>query len=60
MSQTSLLALNLCQNREDFELKPLKDQTPLFKFKYLEKTLDPIKDNPQDPKKTIKQLLLNV
>jgi hypothetical protein len=50
MSQISSLALNICQNREDFELEPLDKQPPLFKFKYLSKTLDPLKDNLEDPR----------
>jgi hypothetical protein len=49
MAQLSSIALNIKQNRPDFKLDPLKNQPPLFKFKYLSKTLDPPKENPEDP-----------
>ena len=48
MSQSSSIAFNICQNQETFTLEPIEDQTPLFRFKYLEKTLNPIKNNPED------------
>jgi len=42
MSQKSSIKTNLIQNREDFSLGALNDQPPLFRFKYLEKVLDPL------------------
>ncbi|KAH9205000.1 hypothetical protein DL95DRAFT_105316 [Leptodontidium sp. 2 PMI_412] len=44
MSQSTL---NIKQNSVDFKLEPLNQQAPLFKYKYLEKTLDPAKPNPE-------------
>jgi hypothetical protein len=41
MSQESSFKLNISQNKEDFKLPSLKDQPPLFKYKYLEKILNP-------------------
>lgn len=48
MSKQSSIKINLTQNNPDFELEPLEDQPPLFKFKYLKKTLNPIQDNPEE------------
>jgi hypothetical protein len=47
MSQVSSIKLNLSQNKEDFKLI-LENQPPLFKFKYLEKILDPPQEDPED------------
>jgi hypothetical protein len=41
MSQSTSTRVNRLQNREDFTLEPLKEQAPLFKFKYLERILNP-------------------
>ncbi|CZT03738.1 uncharacterized protein RAG0_10404 [Rhynchosporium agropyri] len=38
------------QNQPTFELEPLEKASLLFKEKLLSKTLDPIKENPEDPK----------
>ena len=45
MSQGSSFKLNISQNKEDFKLPSLKDQPPLFKYKYLEKILNPPQEN---------------
>ena len=41
MSTNKQMQLVLAQNSLDFELKLLKNQALLFKFKYLSKILDP-------------------
>jgi hypothetical protein len=48
MSSKRILASNIKQNRDDFELDPLNLQPPLFRYGYLSKTLDPPKSNPED------------
>ena len=48
MSQSSSIALNLKQNSIDFKLKPIKNQPPLFKYKFISKVLDPPNNNPED------------
>ena len=48
MSQGLLIKINLTQNNLDFKLKPLDEQAPLFKKGYLKKTLNLIKENPED------------
>ena len=48
MSQKSSIKTNLIQNREDFSLRALNDQLSLFRFKYLEKVLDPLQEDPED------------
>lgn len=48
MSQGSSIKINLTQNNLDFKLKPLDEQAPLFKKGYLKKTLNPIKEDPED------------
>ena len=45
----SSIKLNILQNKEDFELEPLKQQPPIFSLGYCSKTLDPPKENPEDP-----------
>ena len=45
MSQSSSIALNLKQNSINFELEPIKNQPPLFKYKFLSKVLDPLNDD---------------
>ena len=50
MSQSTSIALNIKQNSPNFELEPLEAQPPLFKFKLLQKTLNPPKKNPKDLK----------
>jgi hypothetical protein len=46
MSQSSSIALNLKQNSIDFELEPIENQPPLFKYEFLSKVLDPLNNNP--------------
>ena len=41
MSRNKQMQLVLAQNSPNFELKLLKNQASLFKFKYLSKVLDP-------------------
>ena len=41
MSQSSSFILNYKQNLPDFTLGPLKNQPPLFKYKFLSKVLNP-------------------
>ena len=48
MSQSSLIALNLKQNSINFELEPIENQPPLFKYEFLSKVLDPPNDDPMD------------
>ncbi len=50
MSTKSTIALNIKQNREDFELDSLDLQPPIFRYGYLSKTLDPLKENLEDLK----------
>jgi hypothetical protein len=58
MSQSTSTRVNRLQNREDFTLEPLEEQAPLFKFKYLERILNPPQDNPEDTRTcTIKCLV---
>ena len=45
MSQGSSFKLNISQNKEDFKLPSLEDQPRLFKYKYLEKILNPPQEN---------------
>ena len=63
MSTKSTIALNIKQNREDFELDSLDLQPLIFRYGYLSKTLDPPKENPEDLKNyrtvTIKCLFKN-
>ena len=47
MSNKTSVALNLKQNQADFELESLDNQVPIFKYRYLSKTLDPPKENPE-------------
>ena len=39
--------MNIKQNAAEFELEPITQQAPLFKFKYLSKTLDIPKEEPE-------------
>jgi hypothetical protein len=58
MSQKTLIKTNLIQNQEDFKLGPLEKQPALFKFKYLEKVLEPPQEDPKDQRTcTIKCLI---
>lgn len=58
MSQSTSTRVNRLQNKEDFTLEPLEEQAPLFKFKYLERILNPPQDNPEDTRTcTIKCLV---
>jgi hypothetical protein len=41
MSKNKQLQLVIAQNSTTFQLKPIKNQASLFKFKYLCKDLDP-------------------
>jgi hypothetical protein len=43
MSSQYLVALNIKQNRPNFALKLIKEQPPIFKFKYYSKTLNKLK-----------------
>jgi hypothetical protein len=45
MSQSLLFTLNYKQNLPDFTLGPLKNQPPLFKYKFLSKVLDLLNNN---------------
>jgi hypothetical protein len=45
MSQSLSFTLNYKQNLPDFTLGPLKNQPPLFKYKFLSKVLDPPNNN---------------
>ena len=53
MSQSSSIALNLKQNSINFELEPIKNQPPLFKYEFLSKVLDPLNDDLIDLKTVI-------
>ncbi|CZT41781.1 uncharacterized protein RSE6_01563 [Rhynchosporium secalis] len=44
-----ILFLNLEQNQANFELEPLEESTLIFKERLFSKTLDPPKENPEDP-----------
>ena len=58
MSQKSSIKLNLSQNHLDFKLKPLDEQSSLFKKGYLKKTLNPIQQDPEETRTcTIKCLV---
>jgi hypothetical protein len=48
MSSKTSIKTNLIQNREDFNIGPLDEQPPLFKFKYLEKILNAPQEDPED------------
>jgi hypothetical protein len=48
MPQSSSIALNLKQNSKDFKLEPIKNQPPIFKYKFVSKVLDPPNNNPED------------
>ena len=50
MSTKSTIALNIKQNKEDFELDSLDLQPLIFRYGYLFKTLNPFKENPKDIK----------
>jgi hypothetical protein len=45
MSQSTGAKYNRLQNHPDFELEPIINQAPLFKFQYLKKTLNPIQED---------------
>ena len=57
MLQSSLIALNLKQNSINFKLEPIKNQPPLFKYKFVSKVLDPLNDNPEDLRTVIVRCL---
>ena len=48
MSQSIIIKYNRHQNHLDFELEPIINQAPLFKFQYLKKTLNPIQEDPDN------------
>jgi hypothetical protein len=48
MAYNSSIKLNILQNQEDFELEPISQQPPLFKYGLFKKTLDPPKVNPEE------------
>lgn len=58
MSQLTSKKLNRTQNKEDFKLEPISEQPPLFKFEYLKKTLDPIQNNPDNPRTCVVNCLV--
>ena len=41
--------INLHQNRLEFQLDPINQQSSVFQYKLFEKMLDPIKGDPLDP-----------
>jgi hypothetical protein len=49
MASKSSAKLNLIQNSPEFKLEPLEEQSSIFKEKLLEKILDPLKNNPEEP-----------
>lgn len=57
MSQAATIRLNISQNKESFKLI-LENQPPLFRYKYLEKILSPIQEDPEKSRKcTVKCLV---
>ena len=50
MSQRNSIKLNLEQNQPNFELESLEESPLIFREKLFSKTLDPPKENPEDPK----------
>jgi hypothetical protein len=48
MSLKTSVKTNLIQNREDFDLGPLDEQLPLFKFKYLKKVFNAPQEDLKD------------
>jgi hypothetical protein len=48
MAYNSSIKLNILQNQEDFELDPVSQQPPVFKYGLFKKTLNPLKENPED------------
>ena len=48
MASKNSAKINLYQNRSDFQLEPIDQQSPLFKYRLFEKILDPIKGDPED------------
>jgi hypothetical protein len=48
MAYNSSIKLNILQNQEDFELEPIAQQPPFFKYGLFKKTLDPLKANPEE------------
>ena len=48
MSQSTSIKTNLAQNKDDFELKLIKEQASLFKFGYLKKILNPPQEDPEE------------
>jgi hypothetical protein len=52
MSQSLSFTLNYKQNLSNFTLGPLKNQPPLFKYKFLFKVLNPLNNN-QEQLRTI-------
>jgi hypothetical protein len=58
MSQITQARYNKAQNHPDFELEPLINQPPLFKNQLLKKILNPIQENPEDPRTCIIKCLV--
>ena len=50
MSQKSFIKHNLKQNQLTFQLELLNEASLIFKKKLFSKTLDPLKENPENPK----------
>ena len=58
MPQSTKSKYNILQNHPDFELEPIENQTLLFKNQLLKKTLNPIQENPNNPRTcTVKCLI---
>jgi hypothetical protein len=58
MSQSTKSQYNRYQNDPDFRLEPIKNQTPLFKNQLLLKTLNPIQEDPNNPRTCTVQCLV--
>ena len=58
MSRLTKAQYNRLQNHPDFELEPIENLAPLFKNQLLKKTLNPIQEDPNNPRTyTIKYLI---
>jgi hypothetical protein len=58
MSQLTKAKYNRLQNSLDFRLEPIEKQTTLFKNQLLKKTLNPIQENPNNPRTCTVQCLI--
>ena len=58
MSQLTQAKYNRLQNSPDFELEPIENQALIFKNQLLKKTLNPIQEDPNNPRMcTVKCLI---